>query len=220
MNNGYPDLNIEKLGECRIESPMKTGRFTGDTDRVLYHRHLDEISQILDSEKSPPAFEVAGPREKIYFDPSKLRCGIVTCGGLCPGLNDVVRAVVLSLSYHYGVYSVFGFRYGYEGLTHRHGHPTMDLNPDTVRNIHKNGGTILGTSRGPQDVSEMVDTLERMNIGILFAIGGDGTLKGARSIAEEIAKRGSKNRSDRYPQDHRQRHLPCGCLLWLRYSRV
>jgi len=192
MSINYPDLGIEKLGECRVESPMETGQFISDTDCVLYHQNLSEISPIFNSKKTPPSFEMAGPREKIYFDPSKLKCGIVTCGGLCPGLNDVIRAVVLSLSYHYGVRSVFGFRYGYEGLTYRHGHPTMDLTTDTVRNIHKEGGTILGTSRGPQDVSEMVDTLERMNIGILFAVGGDGTLKGARAIAGEIGNRGLK----------------------------
>lgn len=186
------DLSIKRLGNCRIESPMTTSQFISDTDCVLYHQRFTDITPYCDSGQIPPAFEVAGPREKIYFDPSKLKCGIVTCGGLCPGLNDVIRAIVLSLFYHYRVRTVFGFRYGFEGLTYRHGHPTIDLNPDTVRNIHKEGGTILGTSRGPQDISEMVDTLERMNIGILFTIGGDGTLKGARAIAEEIRNRNLK----------------------------
>jgi len=192
MDIQEPDLRIQKLGECRIGSPMETSQFISDADSVLFHHRLSDISSLLDSGRPVPSFEVAGPREKIYFDPSKLKCGVVTCGGLCPGLNDVIRAVVLSLSYHYGVRTVFGFRYGFEGLTYRYGHPTMDLNPDTVRDIHKDGGTVLGTSRGPQDVSEMVDTLERMNIGILFTIGGDGTLKGARAIAAEIASRGLK----------------------------
>ena len=186
------DLNIQKLGECRIDSPMETTQFVNDSESILFHHRLSELAPFLESGRPVPSFEVAGPRERIYFDPSKLKCGIVTCGGLCPGLNDVIRAVVLSLFYHYGVQTVFGFRYGFEGLTYRHGHPTMDLNPDTVRDIHKDGGTILGTSRGPQDVPEMVDTLERMNIGILFAVGGDGTLKGARAIAEEIGSRGLK----------------------------
>lgn len=135
---------------------------------------------------------MAGPREKIYFDPSKLKCGIVTCGGLCPGLNDVIRAIVMGLFYHYGVMTVFGFRYGYEGLSCRYGHAPLELNPDVVADIHKKGGTILGSSRGPQEVSEMVDTLEQMNVGILFTIGGDGTLRGARAIAEEIGRRGLK----------------------------
>lgn len=187
-----PDLSIQRLGDCRIDSPMATSQFISDTDSVLYHQRWTKITPYLDSGKTPPSIEVAGPREKIYFDPSKLKCGIVTCGGLCPGLNDVIRAIVLSLFYHYEVKTVFGFRYGFEGLTYRHGHPAIDLNPDTVRNIHKEGGTILGSSRGPQDITEMVDTLERMNIGILFTIGGDGTLRGARAIAEEIGKRGLK----------------------------
>jgi len=192
MDLQEPDLSIQKLGKCRIDSPMETSQFVSDSDSVLYHRRLSQLTPYIESGRPMPSFQVAGPREKIYFDPSKLKCGVVTCGGLCPGLNDVIRAVVLSLFYHYGVRTVFGFRYGYEGLTYRYGHPTVDLNPDSVRDIHKDGGTILGTSRGPQDVSEMVDTLERMNIGILFTVGGDGTLKGARAIAEEIENRGLK----------------------------
>jgi 6-phosphofructokinase 1 len=138
------------------------------------------------------ALEKAGPREKIYYDPSKLKCGIVTCGGLCPGLNDVIRAVVLSLYHNYKVKTVFGFPYGYEGLTYRFGHTPVDLDPAAVSRIHEYGGTILGSSRGNQDVSEMVDTMDRMNLGMLFAVGGDGTLRGARDIAEEIQRRGLK----------------------------
>jgi 6-phosphofructokinase 1 len=138
------------------------------------------------------AMEQAGPREKIYFDPSKLKCGIVTCGGLCPGLNDVIRAVVLSLYHNYKVRTVFGFPYGYEGLTYRFGHTPVELDPAAVSRIHEYGGTILGSSRGNQDVSEMVDTMDRMNLGMLFAVGGDGTLRGARDIAEEVQRRGLK----------------------------
>ncbi len=140
----------------------------------------------------PPGFEIAGPRRQIYFDPSKLKAGIVTCGGLCPGLNDAIRAIVLSLFHHYGVRTVFGFRYGYEGLAPRYGHPPLELTPASVHDIHEKGGTILGSSRGPQDVGEMVDTLERMNVSLLFTIGGDGTLRGAQAMAEEIARRNLK----------------------------
>jgi 6-phosphofructokinase 1 len=132
---------------------------------------------------------MAGPRRKIYFDPSKLKCGIVTCGGLCPGINDVIEAIVMELYYHYGVRSIFGFRYGFEGLSPKYKHPPLELTPEVVTNIYVQGGTILGSSRGNQDVEEMVDTLERMNMGLLFTIGGDGTLKGARAIAAEIKKR-------------------------------
>jgi len=183
------DLEIERLGECRIPSSVSVGRFTKDNETVLYRVTLPDIEKCLASGRRPPAFEQAGPREKIYFDPSKLKCGIVTCGGLCPGLNDVIRSIVLSLYYHYGVQTVFGFPYGYEGLTYRYGHTPLELTPKAVERIHEQGGTILGSSRGPQDISEMVDTLERMNVGVLFAIGGDGTLKGARAISEEVKNR-------------------------------
>lgn len=186
------DLSVSKLGECRIPSPMINGQHVTDGDHVLFHNHLQAIEEYLRAGNSPPSFEKAGPREKIYFDPSKLKCGIVTCGGLCPGLNDVIRSVVLSLFHHYGVRNVFGFLYGYEGLSPRYRHAPMDLTPTSVARIHEQGGTILGSSRGPQDVSEMVDTLERMNVGILFTIGGDGTLRGAQAIAEEAGKRGLK----------------------------
>jgi 6-phosphofructokinase 1 len=134
--------------------------------------------------------EVAGPREKLFFDPSQLACGIVSCGGLCPGLNDVIRSIVLSLYHHYGVHTVYGFRFGYEGLAPRNGHKPLKLTPDAVNRIHEMGGTILGSSRGPQDPAEMAKTLGDLNIGILFAIGGDGTLRGAQKISEEATQRG------------------------------
>lgn len=183
------DLTVPRLGECRIPSPMSGVQFIRDERGVLYHSDCAAIRPYLDQDKKLPCFEMAGPREKIYFDPSKLKCGIVTCGGICPGLNDVIRAIVLSLFYHYGVRTVFGFRYGFEGITYKYGHVPLDLTPEVVEDIHQQGGTILGSSRGPQDISEMVDTLERMNVGLLFAIGGDGTLRGAQAITEEIRQR-------------------------------
>jgi 6-phosphofructokinase 1 len=168
---------------------MKGERFVADTDHVLYHTNLKDIEGLIRAKKKVPVFEMAGPREKIYFDPSKLKCGIVTCGGICPGLDDVIRSITLGLRYHYGVHHVFGFRYGYEGLIPKYGHSPIDLTPQVVGDIHKKGGTLLGSSRGPQDVAAMVDTLERMNISLLFTIGGDGTLRGAQAIAEEIGRR-------------------------------
>jgi 6-phosphofructokinase 1 len=171
---------------------MNGVQFVGEEAHVLYSGDLREIVSYQKAGKKPPCFEMAGPREKICFDPSKLKCGIVTCGGLCPGLNDVIRAIVLSLHHHYRVRTVFGFRYGYEGLSYRHAHTPMELTPELVQDIHQQGGTILGSSRGSQDVSEMVDTLEQMNVGILFTIGGDGTLRGASAIAEEIRRRNLK----------------------------
>jgi 6-phosphofructokinase 1 len=186
------DFAVSKLGECRIPSPMTGVQFVSDKEKVLFHADLEKVKSFFQEGTVPPSLEMAGPREKIYFDPSKLKCGIVTCGGLCPGLNDVIRAMVMSLFHHYGVRTVFGFRYGYEGLSHKYGHTPLDLTPEEVADIHEKGGTILGSSRGDQDVTDMVDTLERMNVGILFAIGGDGTLRGTHAIAQEVGRRGLK----------------------------
>jgi 6-phosphofructokinase 1 len=183
------DFQIERLGECRIDTPVVNARFIENDEHVLYDYQLKNLMTYIEAGKEPPYFEMAGARRKIYFDPSKLKCGIVTCGGLCPGINDVIEAIVMELYYHYGVRSIFGFRYGFEGLSPRYKHVPLELTPEVVTNIYLQGGTILGSSRGSQDVGEMVDTLERMNMGLLFAIGGDGTLKGAQAIAAEIKKR-------------------------------
>ena len=192
MDDTNMNFRGQRLGECRVSSPMTGVRFIDENDQVLYDTDPKKIEPFFKAGQKPPAFELAGPHKKIYFDPSKLRCGIVTCGGLCPGVNDVIRAIVMGLHYHYGVSTIFGFRYGFEGLSHRFGHPPIDLTHDAVDSIHQMGGTILGSSRGPQDVSEMVDTLDRMNVGILFAIGGDGTLRGVQAITEEVSKRNLK----------------------------
>lgn len=186
------DFQVEKIGDARIPSPMIGERFVEDEDRILYTTSSRTIQSLLAEGRTLPTFEKAGPRSQIYFDPSKLRCGIVTCGGLCPGINDVIRAIVLSLYHSYGVRTIWGFRYGFEGLASSYGHEVIQLDPEAVKDIHQKGGTILSSSRGPQDLEDMVDTLERMNIGILFTIGGDGTLQGARAIAEEIRKRNLK----------------------------
>ncbi len=189
MNQVELDFSISQLGKCRIPSPMPSMHFVDDNDHVLYDNNLQKIQEYFNAGKPPPLFEKAGPRERIYFDPSKLKCGVVTCGGLCPGLNDVIRAIVMSLFHHYGVQSICGFPFGYEGLNYRHKHAPIELTPKSVARIHEHGGTILGSSRGPQEVSEMLDTLERMKIGILFTIGGDGTLRGGQAIAEEVVRR-------------------------------
>jgi 6-phosphofructokinase 1 len=159
------------------------------TKRLLFRADIDELRAQFLAGVDPPAFELAGPREKIYFDPSTLRCGIVTCGGLCPGLNDVVRSVVFCLREKYGVAEVYGFRFGYEGLVERSELTPIELTVRRVTQIHEVGGTVLGSSRGPQPVDEIVDTLERFGIQLLFTIGGDGTLRGAHSIVEEIRRR-------------------------------
>ena len=194
------DLLVKTLGPCRIDSPLGpllAGRNRSyynvdESDRVLF----DDTASALAARGLPveqlPSFEPAGARRRIFFDPSKTRAGIVTCGGLCPGLNDVIRALVLELSFHYGVRKIHGFRNGYQGFIAKYGRGVLDLTPESVEGINGHGGTILGTSRGEQDPAEVVDCLERMSINVLFVIGGDGTLRGAIEIAREVAERGSK----------------------------
>jgi len=193
------DTAIPTLGPPRVPSPIKRGEkgelrrsFVNDTDKVVMDVDLNHINKMIQEEQSLPAFEMAGPRENLYFDPSKLRCGIVTCGGLCPGLNDIIRAIVLELFYGYGVKNISGFKYGLQGFIPKYMHDIMDLTPETVANIHEMGGSILGSSRGPQPIDEIVDSIERMNIGILFMVGGDGTLMAATKIADAITERGLK----------------------------
>src|SRR5262245_30789717 len=184
------DFTLSLLGPCRFASPMSGVRFVEDAERVLYHADLEELKGWLAEGLEPPAMETAGPRETLYFDPSRLACGIVTCGGLCPGLNDVIRSIVLSLAHHYGVTRVYGFRFGYEGLVRRHGHAPIELTADAVSRVHEFGGSLLGSSRGPQEPAEIVETLKALNVGILFAIGGDGTLRGATAIVDEAERQG------------------------------
>jgi 6-phosphofructokinase 1 len=137
--------------------------------------------------------ELAGPREKIFFDPAKVNAAIVTCGGLCPGLNDVIYSVVMSLWHRYGVRRITGIQYGYRGLLPEFGIPTLDLTPKIVADVHQMGGTLLGSSRGGgEKIPLMVDVIEQMNINVLFAIGGDGTMRGALAISQEARKRGTR----------------------------
>jgi len=171
---------------------MSGVRFVKDDDHIIYHTDMKEIRKYIALGKEPPHFEEAGPRETIFFDPAGLACGIVTCGGLCPGLNNVIRAIVMSLHHHYGVKKIYGFPYGYEGLAPAFGHKPIGLTPKVVVDIDEMGGTILGSSRGNQDISGMVDTLEKMGISILFTIGGDGTQRGALAINKEATRRGLK----------------------------
>ncbi|MDA3898794.1 MAG: ATP-dependent 6-phosphofructokinase [Desulfobacteraceae bacterium] len=193
------DTHIESLGEAKIKTPLLNDSigtskemFKSDKDRILIDVNADALIEQIKNQKSPPTFELAGPREKIYFDPSKLKCALVTCGGLCPGLNNVIRAIVLELYHRYQVKHIYGIRYGLEGFIPECGHELVELDPDKVVNIHEMGGSILGSSRGPQNIEAIVDCLERLNIGILFMIGGDGTLKAASKIVEEIKKRNAR----------------------------
>ena len=187
------DTTIKSLGPCAIISPLRhrggaEASFKTDDERVLFDHRMSpgEVPQ------PKLSFEVAGARERIFFNPAKTTAGIVTCGGLCPGLNDIIRGIVTQLHLRYGVTKTYGFRYGYEGLIPRYGHTPMTLKPESVSQIHTFGGSILGTSRAQLDVGEMVDFLEEMSCDILFVVGGDGTLRGAFALTEEIERRGLK----------------------------
>jgi 6-phosphofructokinase 1 len=186
---------IKTLGPARIPNPIAR-------NSPAHQQHPGFIPEgegvFVDPFRRPgeentgACFEHAGPREYIYFDPSKLKAAIVTCGGMCPGLNSLVRSIVLQLHYIYGVRNIIGIRYGLQGFIPEYGHPLVDLTPETVQNIHGRGGSFLGMSRGAQPIDQVVDALERLNIGVLFMIGGDGTLRAAKAIAAEIENRGVK----------------------------
>ena len=187
-----PDLAIDILGPPKIDSPL-TERgccFVDDSEKVLLYTHSEDLTISNSTGKELPMFEMAGPRQNIFFEPEKLTCGIVTCGGLCPGLNDVIRTITLSLLWQYNVKAVYGFRYGYMGLSSNAPVEPVVLTPESVDEIHLKGGDILSSSRGPQESDEMVDTLEKMGIELLFVIGGDGTLRGAHDLNTAIKKRG------------------------------
>jgi 6-phosphofructokinase 1 len=199
MNSEFIETQIQTLGEPKIPSPMLKDEhgginhlFVSDDNQVLININRAETVAMIQEELPPPAFELAGPRQKVYFDSSKLRCAIATCGGLCPGLNDIIRAVVLELHYRYGVKIIYGIRHGLEGFIPEYNHDFLDLTPARVTRIMDMGGSILGSSRGAQDIDRVVDCLEVNNIGILFMVGGDGTLMAASKIADAISRRGLK----------------------------
>ena len=187
----YP-FDVDTLGECRIASPVRKHEFVPDGARVLMSADVPLLDWLREKLGREPSFERAGPKAKIFHDPSWTRAGILTAGGLCPGLNNVIKGLVEILSFDYGVKTIFGIKYGYAGLSPKFNYQPMMLNPDNVDTIHELGGTILGSSRGQQPTDEIVDTLERMNINVLFCIGGDGSLRCARDVADEVKKRNLK----------------------------
>ena len=186
------ELEVELLGELRVSSPVQARRetFADETNRILVCSSTRDVEPFVAAGAPLPSFESAAPRRKLFFSPEQLSCGIVTCGGLCPGVNDVIRSIVLTLNHAYGVRRILGFRYGYAGLSANSFREPLFLEPAMLEHVHLHGGTLLGTSRGPQDLDEMVDNLVRWKIGILFAIGGDGTLRGASELAARIRQRG------------------------------
>lgn len=186
------DTTIPCLGTPKIPSPISYCRFEEDTNGVNVFLDKEFLDELGDDAPIPMRFEAAGPRKLLYFDTSKTKCAIVTCGGLCPGINDVIRAIVMEAYHNYNVAGVMGIRYGLEGFIPKYGHEIVELTPDSVSSIHQFGGTVLGSSRGPQPPEDVVDALERMNVNCLFMIGGDGTMKAVQSIVTEITKRNLK----------------------------
>lgn len=185
------ETKIPKLGKANIISPIKQRDISDDSSKRFIK---DGARIIIDVSKkgNTASFEQAGPREKIYFDSSKLKCAIVTCGGLCPGINDIIRSIVLELYHIYNVKTIYGIKYGLQGFIPSYNHDVINLDLNIIQGIQNRGGSILGSSRGNQDTSSVVDCLERMHIGILFMVGGDGTLQASKRIADEIKQRGLK----------------------------
>lgn len=185
------DLNFEipALGRATIPSPITVSYFTPDDRRIIYDNDLRHLSSHPWDLQPPLSIEVAGPRRMIYFDPPKTKAAIVTCGGLCPGINDVIRAIVMELYHRYGIQNIVGIKYGFQGLIPSFGHEVIELSPELVKDVHAVGGSILSSSRGKQDIGEIVNVLKRMNIDIFFCIGGDGTMRATELITEEIARR-------------------------------
>ena len=189
-----PDLQIHRLGDPTFESPFAASIAASDVGRKR-----PPFEQMLFDDAWPPrfpvdgaraVFELAGAEPRLYFDPERTRVGVVTCGGLCPGLNDVIRGLTMVLWHRYGVRDILGFRYGYEGLNPALGHEPMKLTPRLVARIHEQGGTLLGSSRGPQPIDAMVDYLVSLEVDILFCVGGDGTLRGALSLSRAAREKG------------------------------
>ncbi len=189
------DLRIETLGQPKFDSPFANfiaERAQARGDHQFKHMLFDDTWPPRNRDTNELlAFELAGAHAKLFFHPANTTVGIVTCGGLCPGLNDVIRGLTMVLWHRYGVRDILGFRYGYEGITPAFGHEPVKLNPKVVGSIHEQGGTMLGSSRGPQDIGVMVEYLQSLNVDILFCIGGDGTLRGALDISKEARKRGA-----------------------------
>ena len=179
-----PIIPITSLGECRIASPVIN--CVADGVHVPADTHWHKGLPPAD----PMLFEQAGPRVKLFFDPAAACAGIVTCGGLSPGLNNVIRSLFLQLYHGYGVRRVLGFRGGYIGLDPVRGEEPMELTLDIVEDIHKHGGTILNTSRGPVDTGIAVDNLIKRGVNMLFTIGGDGTQRGSHELFKEARRRG------------------------------
>ena len=200
MSEQERTVEVASLGVPAIASPLHAwgapgqgvGRFVPDGTWVRSRIEVGPGAEAPDGCRDNLLFEKAGPRARIYFDPRRTRAAVVTCGGLSPGLNNVIRSLYLELFHNYGVPEVLGIREGYLGLNPKRGKPPIRLTSEMVDDIHKEGGTMLASSRGEQDVPTMVDFLFDYKIDMLFCVGGDGTHRGASAIDREVARRGLK----------------------------
>ena len=195
MQASHRKLAVPVLGPCTHRSPLALSTERGGV-RGAFVPEDSWVRWEIEVEGDRPAeggqlFEKAGPRQNIFFDPARTRAAIVTCGGLCPGLNNVIQSAFFELHYQYKVREVLGLRYGYRGLNPAHGYEPLLLTPDSVRRINDFGGTVLGTSRGSEDPQVMVDFLQSREIDLLLCVGGDGTMRGAHAIHEEAVRRGA-----------------------------
>jgi len=188
------DLTVATVGPASWSSPLfeRGAEFVDDAHGVLCSSDTRNLTAFVDAGELPPAFQEAGPRRLLAFDPGAVTAAMVTCGGLCPGINDVIRSITLTLRHGYGVRRVVGYRYGFAGLAHPDQFPPVELTTHVVSDVHVHGGTILASSRGPQDPKAVVRTLVRDGVSILFCIGGDGTLRGASAIAAEVRREGHR----------------------------
>jgi len=183
-------LRISHVGEPGFHSPLTTVGYVDDEDQILWDRSRSWWKQHKSAIAEPPFLELGGPRRRILLDPKETRVAIVSCGGLCPGINDVIRAIVMQLWFPYGVREIVGLKYGFRSLAFTGSENLrMRLAPEMVAGLHLEGGSFLGSSRGSPPVSEMVDSLQDLRIDCLFVIGGDGSLRAAHAIHEEAAGR-------------------------------
>lgn len=179
------DTAIPVLGESRVPSPLR-----GTTDDAVARIDMTVDAELAEDFIIPRAlsFELAGPRSSLYFDPGKCKAAVVSCGGICPGINDVIRSLVNACN-SYGIPSVLGIRHGLRGFIPHYRLDVLELTAASVADIHEHGGTVLGTSRGPQPVEQIADALDRLNVTMLFCIGGDGSMKAAAAIDAELRRR-------------------------------
>ena len=180
---------IPTLGEPKLASPLTEAAFIADDERVLYNTDVNEVLREAARPDELLSFEKAGARKKIFHDPARSRAAILTAGGLCPGLNEVIKSLTIMLINRYGVKDIYGIPYGYRGLNPANGLLPIPLTAETVDTIHESGGTILGSSRGSEPVPVLADALVGLGVNMLFCIGGDGTARGAHELAQELLKR-------------------------------